>query len=154
MLKFLRYTLAALCLAASVGCLALWWRSMSIRDWAVGPTYFIPHAGLGLESYHGLGAVGFFDTNVNPLGNQSWERSSLTTDGYQMDFFYRVAEKGKFGFNNNLGLGSIHFPLWYASLVFVLAGVGILRLGQRFTIRSALIATTVVAVLLGMVVAL
>ena len=46
-----------------------------------------------------------------------------------------------------------HFPFWYAALVFALAGVGALRVG-RFTIRSALITTTIVAVLLGMVVAL
>ncbi len=46
------------------------------------------------------------------------------------------------------------FPLWYAALVFVLAGVGALRLGRRFTLRSVSIATTVVAGLMGMVVAL
>ena len=43
---------------------------------------------------------------------------------------------------------------WYPAIVFALAAVGVLRLGKPFTIRSALIATTVVAVLLGMVVAL
>ena len=40
------------------------------------------------------------------------------------------------------------------ALVFALAGVGALRLGRRFTLRLALIATTVVAVLLGMAVGL
>jgi hypothetical protein len=29
MTKFIRYALATVCFAASVGCLALWWRSMS-----------------------------------------------------------------------------------------------------------------------------
>lgn len=48
----------------------------------------------------------------------------------------------------------IRFPLWYAALVFALAGVAALRLSRRFTLRSATIATTVVAGLLGMVVAL
>jgi hypothetical protein len=42
------------------------------------------------------------------------------------------------------------FPLWYPALIFALAGVGVLRLGRRFTLRSAIIATTVVAGLLGM----
>ena len=48
----------------------------------------------------------------------------------------------------------VHFPLWYPALIFTLAGVATLRLGRRFTLRSAIIATTVVAGLLGMVVAL
>jgi hypothetical protein len=46
------------------------------------------------------------------------------------------------------------FPLWYPALVFALADVGILRVRRHFSIRSALIAVSVVAVLLGMVVAL
>jgi hypothetical protein len=47
---------------------------------------------------------------------------------------------------------SLHFPLWYPALIFALAGVATLRLGRCFTIRSAIIATTVVAGLLGMAV--
>jgi hypothetical protein len=43
----------------------------------------------------------------------------------------------------------VYFPLWSPALIFALAGVVALRLSGRFTIRSALIATTVVAVLLG-----
>jgi len=48
----------------------------------------------------------------------------------------------------------IYFPLWYPALIFALAGVAALRLGRRFTIRSAIIATTVVASLLGIAVTL
>ncbi len=44
-------------------------------------------------------------------------------------------------------------PLWYPALIFALAGVASLRL-RRFTLRSALIAKTVLAGLLGMAVAL
>ncbi|WP_428306903.1 hypothetical protein [Lacipirellula sp.] len=47
-----------------------------------------------------------------------------------------------------------YFPLWYPALVSALAGIGVLRLGRRFTLRSALIATTVAAGLLGIAVAL
>lgn len=59
-------------------------------------------------------------------------------------------KRGRFGYMGN----AIYFPLWYAALIFALAGVASLRLGRRFTIRSALIATTVVAGLLGMAVIL
>jgi len=48
----------------------------------------------------------------------------------------------------------VYFPFWYPALLFALAGIGLLRLGRRFTLRSAMIATTVVAGLLGMAVAL
>ena len=47
---------------------------------------------------------------------------------------------------------AIYFPLWYPTLSFALAGVAALRLGRRFTLRSAIIATTIVAGLLGMAV--
>ena len=48
----------------------------------------------------------------------------------------------------------VFFPLWYPALTFALAGVAALRLGRRFTLRSAIIATTVVAAILGMAVGL
>jgi hypothetical protein len=48
----------------------------------------------------------------------------------------------------------ILFPLWYPALVFALAGVGVLRFHRHFSVRSALITISVVAALLGMIVAL
>ena len=45
------------------------------------------------------------------------------------------------------------FPFWYPTLVFTLAGIGAMKL-RRFTLRSAIIATTVAAGLLGMAVGL
>ena len=37
MIRFIRYSLAAVCFAASVGCLALWWRSITTYDRVEGP---------------------------------------------------------------------------------------------------------------------
>ncbi|QDT75734.1 hypothetical protein [Lacipirellula limnantheis] len=48
----------------------------------------------------------------------------------------------------------IFFPLWYPALVFALAGVGVLRFRRQFSIRSALICVSIVAVLLAMAVTL
>ncbi|QDT72231.1 hypothetical protein [Lacipirellula limnantheis] len=68
-----------------------------------------------------------------------------------MALFNRVRDsEGLFG----LGTQSVYFPLWYPALVFALTSVAALRLGRRFTIRSAIVATTVVAGLLGMAVIL
>ncbi len=46
------------------------------------------------------------------------------------------------------------FPQWYASLIFALAGVAVLRFRRQFSIRSTLVAVSVVAALLGMAVVL
>ncbi|MBA4107932.1 MAG: hypothetical protein C0485_19545 [Pirellula sp.] len=48
----------------------------------------------------------------------------------------------------------VYFPLWFPPIIFALAGAGVLRVSRQFSIRSALIATTVVAALIGMAVTL
>ena len=50
------------------------------------------------------------------------------------------------------GASEVYFLFWYPALTFAFIGVAALRLGRRFTLRSAIIATTVVAGLLGMAV--
>jgi hypothetical protein len=62
-----------------------------------------------------------------------------------------INQNGQFGAMDER---HIYFPLWYPALVFALAGVGGLRFRRQFSIRSALVAVSVVAALLGMVVAL
>jgi hypothetical protein len=44
---------------------------------------------------------------------------------------------------------TLYFPLWYPAIVFASMGVGVLRLGDRFTIRSMILMTTVISLLLG-----
>jgi hypothetical protein len=141
-MKYIRYTLAALCLASSVGCLALWWWSLSSGDQFLGPRYFSSPQAIYLEVADGIVIVQTIYRSGPPLAGferaiRMWP-SPLQLEG-----------GGVFG---KIG-DTIYFPLWYPALVFALAGVGILRFG-RFTIRSALIVTTIVAVLLGMVVVL
>ena len=50
--------------------------------------------------------------------------------------------------------GMTYFPLWYAALLFALAGVAVLRFRRQFSICSALITPTVVAALIAMAVIL
>ncbi|MBL9161958.1 MAG: hypothetical protein JNL18_04365 [Planctomycetaceae bacterium] len=61
-----------------------------------------------------------------------------------------VGQQGQFGSHAN----GIYFPLWYPALIFALAAISALRLGRRSTLRSAIIALTIVAGLLGMAVIL
>ena len=60
---------------------------------------------------------------------------------------------GNFGRVVGTKAKQVYFPVWYAALVFAYAAVAALRIG-RFTLRSALVGVTVVALLLGMAVAL
>ena len=64
MVKFIRYALAAVCFAASVGCLALWWRSMSTRDVFIGPR--LGGRTHSLESFNGRGIYCPLDRTLRP----------------------------------------------------------------------------------------
>ncbi|MBA4107933.1 MAG: hypothetical protein C0485_19550 [Pirellula sp.] len=146
MMRFIRYALATLCCAASVGFLGLWiWtaicntRQTSVAFQAAGWTSnFVVDNGTA-TFYVGKGLVnGRWEFDSRDLGSN---RSPLSLANHRRGYFVAFAN-------------GVHFPLWYAALIFALAGVASLRLGRRFTIRSAMIATTVVAGLLGMAVIL
>ena len=159
-MKYIRITLAALCFAASVGCLALWWRSMKTRDILAGPSFIAPTRVLYFETFDGVISTTFqTEAKSHPAVNSKWHRwypsypdkSNPDSEWRRRMIRDRAARLGIMGVSDDAAC--LYFPLWYPALVFVLAGVGILRFG-RFTIRSALVGITVVAVLLGMVVAL
>ncbi|WP_428305006.1 hypothetical protein [Lacipirellula sp.] len=146
MLKAIRYNLAAICLAASMGCLSLWWRSMTYRDVVFAPTYVRPTRPLWIDVYGGHVDLA--------LGLEEESRGLV----FEFQHAARRVEPGEprefrswryFHANGN----TIIFPLWYPALVFALAAVAAIRI-RRFTLRSALVGTSVVAGLLGMVVAL
>ena len=140
MLTYLRYALATACFAASIGCLALWGWSINRKCIIVGsipPSFY----GGGVV-INGFSAILFYRAS----GDHEWEfyvadvaPGSIVRETSEL---FRITEIG------------YHFPLWYPALIFALAGVASLRLGRRFTLRSAIIATTVVAALLGMAVVL
>ena len=145
MIKLLRYSLAAIFLAASIGCLALWWRSMSHREVFVGPNANSTNVGVQIEFSSGKALTAMVESA--PAAFNEWHHFSIKTLEPISD---TLAPDRQFYWTGRI----VDFPLWYPILAFALAAVGILRLGRRFTIRSALIATTVVAALVGMVVTL
>jgi hypothetical protein len=147
LLTYLRYFLATLCFAASVGCLALW---------KCGDLHYRELQLPSLPNGTNLSA-NTFDGTVNMFvrrGTAVWRyQAGPITTKYVIDL--REPMEGR-TFGTKIGDGWLwaFFPLWYASLIFALAGVASLRFGRRFTLRSAIIATTVVAGLLGMAVIL
>ena len=143
MTKYIRYALATFLFSASVGCLGLWWRSLSSGDQFLGPTYFSSPQAIYLEVADGIVIVQTIYSSGPPLAG--FERSiRMWPSPLQLE---GAGVFGKIG-------DTIYFPLWYPALICALAGVGVFRVGRRFTIRSAIIATTVVAGLLGMAVIL
>jgi hypothetical protein len=148
MLTYLRYALATFCFAASVGCLALWWRSYSYSEFFSGPSV-IQGEMLYLHALRGTGTLG---TQVTARAPQ-WKYGSRPRAEVESADSTDGDENGRrFGAVWRDSIWAINFPVLYPALVFALAGVAALRLGRRFTLRSALIATTVVAGLLGMAV--
>jgi hypothetical protein len=150
MAKVIRYTLAAICLMASIGCLALSWRSHSYSEFFSGPSV-IKGEMLYLHALRGTGT----------LGTQATTRASLWKYGSRPRVEVESAsstngdENGRlFGASWSDSAWAINFPVLYPALVFALAGVATLRFRRQFSIRSALVAVTVVAALLGMVVIL
>ena len=143
MLIYIRYTLAALCLTACVGCLALWIGTISSQVCYLSTTWFVR-----LETEGGTGSIIFNDINPpRPYGG--WRLNVF--DGPDLPWFAdQIEEHGQFGTEFDF----VYFPLWYPAIVFALAGVGVLRFRRQFCIRSAMIATTIVAALIGMTVIL
>jgi hypothetical protein len=148
MLKAIRYTLAAMCLAASLGCLALWWRSTLYLDNALVITRSVV---VQLTSFQGSCRIFINANRPNSAAAFQLKVNSLEVD-YPLSPGIRSTPKDTRQFRANAG--SAKFPLWYAALVFALAAVAAIRIGRQFTLRSALAGMSVVAILLGMVVAM
>ena len=141
MLTYLRYALATFCFAASVGCLALWG---TIKD---GCHYSVVADVLTLTIDRKTVDIGLLE---NPAAAH-WSFSDWEpVPGAVHEIEGHIALHGAFGRFRH----SIYFPLWYPALIFALAGVAALRFRRQFSIRSALIAVSIVAALLGMAAAL
>jgi len=154
MTKFIRYDLAIVCFAASIACLALWWRSMEYRDMLIGPSFLAPTRALYFESFDGVLSTTLLTESKSAIGfNSQWSRwYPSDTQWRRNQIRDRAAMSGRFGIEEDELCA--YLPIWFLSLVFALAGVGALCFRRQFSIRSALVTMGVVAALLGMVVAL
>ena len=95
---------------------------------------------------------GFAHIEVSPLALASpgpmAGMASENLRGQPGRLYYTRQLRGFFGG----GRRSVYFPLWYVILAFGLLAAFTHRFDGRFTLRSAIIATTVLAGLLGMAV--
>ena len=149
MAKVIRYSLAAVCFAASIGCLALWWRSITVSDEIFGPSIISSKQEVGFSAWQGLGRIHRTKNQALPTG--TWVHSaSRISESEREDKKSFVTKYGYFLAVEHGDDGLVlFFPLWYPALIFALAGVAVLRFRRQFSIRSALICVSVVAALLG-----
>lgn len=143
----LRYTLAAFLFAASVGCLVLWsWTSANSSN-----VFAVRCYAVNTESISGVTLLGYSSEMPTNNPRPSFALTNVVIQGEPLRYFRELRKRqGQFGGTP----GRVYFPLWYPALVFALAAVGVIRFRRQFRIRSALIGLSVVAALLGMVVAL
>jgi hypothetical protein len=151
MLTYLRYTLATVCFAASVGCLALWWRSKTDGHLLEAVQFHGDEFVITLLKTDGLGFITLPDRENDSTPSRGWQHRVAQLSGARVAVSEDlIREQGTFGATGR----TIYFPLWYPALILALAGVAALRLGRRFTLSSAIVVTTVAAGLLGMAVIL
>jgi hypothetical protein len=155
MIKAIRYTLAAICLAASVGCLALWWRSYGTGNSVQIPNGINPGPDSELifvTTFRGRGNIATGTNNLLvgfPSPPVEWDFTSTALDKFPESLGMDRYRDDHFGRIPN----GVFFPLCYPALVFAIAAIAAIRIG-RFTLRSALVGMSVVAALLGIAVAL
>lgn len=149
--KFVRYGLAAVCFASSAGCLALWGWTDASENTCIIVCYFAngknaDHQSpmFAVEMMQGEAVFRRYD---EAFVDRGWDvKLATVSPTTTASFRDRVSKLGLFF----VAEPWIYFPLWYPALVFAIAGVGVLRFRPQFSIRSALIVTTIVAALIGM----
>ena len=149
-MKYLRYSLASLCFAACVACLALWHRSVGIEDSVRGPSFRQTERFVFRSKKGSLEIASVPTISKQPQSEVDWHKFSKPIQTIDVPGDRLQAPRKRF----RLTARGFIFPLWYPALISALAGVGVLRFRSQFSIRSALICLSVVAALLGMVVAL
>lgn len=142
-----RYAFAVLCCATSIGCVALWgWTSM--------------HATFVVSQLHLFGCPILCEADggkafvalYSEFHDWHFETGEAVETEWTANLF---GNRRWFGYGRFMASHpSVYFPLWYPAIVFALAAVGVVRLGQRFTMRSALFGVGLVANLLGVAAAM
>ena len=140
-LRYLRIAFSATCVIACVLLIGLWARSYWWLDQVV---VYRTGAQTTIQSYRGV--IGFEDVRYrfNSNGIKARIYSSVIspeTDSYPVTF----------GISRRRGYYEFHFPYWLIVMLlsFLTVAPWIRQLKCRFSLRTLLIATTLVAVVLG-----
>jgi hypothetical protein len=146
MLRYLRIAVTVLCLAACVLLIALWVRSYKSEDRAQGHVNSV-----GIRFYSSRGWIVCFKNNAFGPGQYPW---SLDLGGD----YWLAANDGRLGFTSPVAFFSgtatsnISAPHWIVIFIVTLIAA-VPWLPWRFSLRTLLIAMTLVAVGLGLIAA-
>jgi len=149
MLKYLRYALPTVCFAANVGCLASWGWTVAFRGEEFRAIYYsptlTPFAAVACGQIHtGLGRGKTPPPGISAGLSLRWHEMGAGPKA----FYQTVVQKsGHF----STYYKSVLFPAWFLAVVFATAAIAFVKV-TRFSLRTAIIATTVVAGMLGMAV--
>ena len=156
-MKYLRYSLATFCFAASVGCLLLWcWTLHYSADciglgyiWKVSAPY--QNISVSVEAMQGDARLDIIKDAFMQTGWQAYGREYTSRHVEDSDY---LSQGRRFWVHRVDWRARCGAPLWFISSAFLAVSIAALRFDSRFSLRSALIAITVVTVLLGIVVAM
>ena len=136
MLKVLRYAIATVCFAASVGCLAMWWRSFTRIDVLCGPSYVLRSQAVMLESIDGFAFVSMAETSpatTNAGLGTNWQHYSSEAQfiGARRDNIAWM--KKRFGrFHFSMVSATVYFPRCSPDLPFSLAAAATVKYDHHF----------------------
>ena len=159
MLKYLRIAVTALSLTACVLLIALWVRSY----WWMDSLYINYYGGTDRITYTDVKSLRFFSVSGRiGISNRQmrWAPRILLTHSRQTrpykeykDESGQISTSAWFRLMRWKAMWVLHIPDWFLVLTFgVLAGLPWFPRSKRFSLRTLLIATTLVAVGLGLII--
>ena len=149
MLKFTRLAAFVVLALLSVAFVAVWLRSFYRLDAGLGPCYLFPERSLAVYSYAGKMDVGLLDDSM-AVARPPWQLESCEVPQQ----FEQAAKKQKWYFRAvDRTEWELSCPTWFPGATAGLLAIAVLRFNRRFSVRSAMFATTAIALLLGMIVA-
>jgi 4-amino-4-deoxy-L-arabinose transferase-like glycosyltransferase len=145
MRKYLKIAVTALSLAACLALVGLWARSYWINDFATGP--FRTSYQVGFSSIAGRLSAVIDDDSINPYVEE-WVIWTYPPTAVKRTPHWYV----KLAFGSDFGSG-VTVPHWFPALIFATIAAAPWLHWRRFTVRRLLIATAIVAAILGLAVA-
>jgi hypothetical protein len=144
MLRYVRIAVTALSLTACVLLIALWVRSYWWEDGLSGP---LPNK----QAFHIKSSYGLMMIAIVSATNRTWQFETIESALPDSNLLHLSSDSG-FGFIDATPDYVVTFPQWLT--VAMLGVIGAIPwLQKSFSLRTLLIATTMVAVGLGIVVA-
>jgi hypothetical protein len=151
MTRKLRVAFSVVCGTIGLLLVSLWVRSYFSSVFVVG--HFFYRGALIAESSHGRVTLGYRHGALlsNGVSGSHWGIHYKSLDEWQ-PFDPPMSARPAFGLSKSQAFDFVILPYWFFTLGSVIAIAGLWSFTRRFSLRSLLIATTLIAVILGLAV--